>query len=61
MLRTTQSRFIVALCLFFAVLTGVTMLVIHFFVTPQIKRSETQLIRYEVGNVAVSIVEQMNR
>ncbi|MDU6925317.1 methyl-accepting chemotaxis protein [Franconibacter helveticus] len=61
MLKTTQSRFIVALCLFFAVLTGVTMLVIHFFVTPQIKRSETQLIRYEVGNVAVSIVEQMNR
>ncbi|HAZ55267.1 MAG TPA: methyl-accepting chemotaxis protein, partial [Franconibacter helveticus] len=61
MLKTTQSRFIVALCLFFAVLTGVTMLVSHFFVTPQIKRSETQLIRYEVGNVAVSIVEQMNR
>ena len=61
MFRTTQSRFIIALCLFFAALTGVTMLVIHYFVTPEIKRTETQLIRYEVDNVAVSIVEQMNR
>lgn len=61
MLRSTQSRFIVSLCLFFALLTLITTLVIHYFVTPQIKRNETQLIRYEVGNVAVNIVEQMNR
>lgn len=61
MLKTTQSRFIVSLCLFFLLLIAVTSLVIHYFVTPQIKRNETQLIRYEVGNVAVNIVEQMNR
>ncbi|HEY1843465.1 MAG TPA: methyl-accepting chemotaxis protein [Buttiauxella sp.] len=61
MLKTTQSRFIVSLCLFFLLLTLVTSLVIHYFVTPQIKRNETQLIRYEVANVAVNIVEQMNR
>lgn len=61
MLKTTQSRFIASLGLFFILLAGITTLVIHYFVTPQIKRNETQLIRYEVSNVAVSIVEQMNR
>ncbi|MEL4015561.1 methyl-accepting chemotaxis protein [Dryocola clanedunensis] len=61
MLKTTQSRFIFSLCLFFLLLTLITALVIHYFVTPQIKRNETQLIRYEVGSVAVNIVEQMNR
>ncbi|WP_336982015.1 MULTISPECIES: methyl-accepting chemotaxis protein [unclassified Cedecea] len=61
MLKTTQSRFITSLCLFFMLLITVTSLVIHFFVTPQLKRNETQLIRFEVDNVAVNITEQMNR
>ncbi|NIF30684.1 HAMP domain-containing protein [Enterobacter sp. Cy-643] len=61
MLKTTQSRFITSLCLFFMLLIAVTSLVIHFFVTPQLKRNETQLIRFEVDNVAVNITEQMNR
>ncbi|EOC0418640.1 HAMP domain-containing protein [Cronobacter malonaticus] len=61
MLKTTQARFIFSLCLFLAALSGITALVIHFFVTPEIKRTETRLIRYEVDNVAFSIVEQMNR
>lgn len=61
MLKTTQSRFITSLCLFFMLLIAVTSLVIHFFVTPQLKHNETQLIRFEVDNVAVNITEQMNR
>ena len=61
MFKTTQSRFILTLCLFFIVLVGVTSLAITLFVSPQIKQSETRLIRYEVGNVAGAIVEQMNR
>ncbi|WP_085017308.1 methyl-accepting chemotaxis protein [Cronobacter sakazakii] len=61
MLKTTQARFIFLLCLFLAALSGITALVIHFFVMPEIKRTETRIIRYEVDNVAFSIVEQMNR
>ena len=61
MFKTTQSRFILTLCLFFIILVGVTALAVTLFVSPQIKKTETQLIRYEVGNVAGSIVEQMNR
>ncbi|NWC63500.1 methyl-accepting chemotaxis protein [Cedecea sp. P7760] len=61
MLKTTQSRFITSLSLFFMLLIVVTSLVIHFFVTPQLKQNETQLIRFEVDNVAVNITEQMNR
>ncbi|MDK1281478.1 methyl-accepting chemotaxis protein, partial [Cronobacter sakazakii] len=61
MLKTTLARFIFLLCLFLASLSGITALVIHFLVTPEIKRTETRIIRYEVDTVAFSIVEQMNR
>lgn len=61
MLKTTQSRFTATLVAFFIILMLVTVLVIRYFVAPQLSQNESRLVRYEVDRFAGRIVEQMNR
>lgn len=61
MLKTTQPRFTTTLIAFFIVLMLVTLLVIRYFVAPQLSQNEGRLVRYEVNSYASIIVEQMNR
>ncbi len=61
MLKTTQSRFTTTLIAFFIVLMLITLLVIRYFVAPQLSQNEGRLVRYEVNSYASLIVEQMNR
>jgi len=60
MLKTTQSRFIALLSLFFIVMIIVTIIVIQLFVSPQLKQSESQLVANQVDGIAVNITNRLN-
>lgn len=61
MAKTTQARFTLTIVAFFILLSLITILVIQQFVAPQLKRSESRLVKHEIAGRASAIVEQMNR
>jgi methyl-accepting chemotaxis protein len=60
MLKTTQSRFITFISLFFTVMVIVTLIVIQIFVSPKLKRAESQLVANQVEQIAVTITDRLN-
>lgn len=60
MLKTTQSRFITFISLFFIVMVIVTLIVIQIFVSPKLKQSESQLVSNQVEQIAVTITDRLN-
>lgn len=61
MLKTTQSRFIALISLFFIVLVIVTLIVIQVFIAPQLKQTESNLVANQVDDVAVAINDRLNK
>ncbi|UNK63195.1 methyl-accepting chemotaxis protein [Buttiauxella ferragutiae] len=61
MLKTTQSRFIALISLFFIVLVIVTLIVIQVFVAPQLKQTESTLVANQVEDIAVVINDRLNK
>ncbi|MGC6389394.1 methyl-accepting chemotaxis protein [Ewingella sp. S1.OA.A_B6] len=55
MLKTTQSRFIALISLFFILLIICTLIVIQVFISPKLKQAESMLVADQVGDVAVVI------
>ncbi|MBU9831339.1 methyl-accepting chemotaxis protein [Rahnella sp. FC061912-K] len=61
MLKTTQSRFIALISLFFIVLIIVTLIVIQVFIAPQLKQTESKLVASQVADVAIAINDRLNK
>ncbi|WP_186374685.1 methyl-accepting chemotaxis protein [Yersinia rohdei] len=61
MLKTTQARFTLLVSVFFIFLLIITLVVIQFFVTPQLKQSESTIIGNNVDQIATAITAQMNK
>ena len=61
MLKTTQSRFIALISLFFIVLVTVTLIVIQVYIAPQLKQTESNLVASRVADVAVAINDRLNK
>ncbi len=61
MLKTTQARFTLLVSAFFIFLLIITVVVIQFFVTPQLKQSESTIIGNSVDQIATAITAQMNK
>lgn len=61
MLKTTQSRFIALISLFFIVLVTVTLIVIQVFISPKLKQAESTLVANQVDDVAVVINDRLNK
>jgi len=60
MFKTTQSRFIASISLFFTVMIIVTLIVIQIFVSPKLKQAESQLVANQVEGIAVNITSRLN-
>jgi len=61
MLKTTQSRFITLISLFFILLIIVTLIVIQVFISPKLKQAESTLVANQVGDIAVVINDRLNK
>lgn len=61
MLKTTQSRFIALISLFFIVLVTVTLIVIQVFISPKLKQAESTLVANQVDDIAVVINDRLNK
>lgn len=59
--RTSQARFITVFSLVFVVLLVMTLAVIHFFVTPDLKRTEGMVVGFDVGKISTRITEQLRQ
>lgn len=61
MLKTTQSRFIALISLFFIVLVIVTLIVIQVFISPKLKQAESTQVANQVDDIAVAINDRLNK
>ena len=61
LLRTSQARFTALFSLIFLLLLGLTLAVIHFFVTPELKRTESLVVASSVNAIATRIAEQLRQ
>lgn len=61
MLKTTQSRFITLISLFFLALIIVTFTVIQIFVSPKLKQSESTSVSSQVSNSAAEVDDRLNK
>jgi len=61
MLKTTQSRFITLISLFFLALIIVTFIVIQIFVSPKLKQSESTFVSSQVSNSAAEVDDRLNK
>ena len=61
MLKTTQSRFIALISVFFIVLVIVTLIVIQVFVSPKLKQAESTQVANQVDDIAVAINDRLNK
>jgi len=61
MLKTTQSRFITLISIFFLALVIVTFIVIQIFVSPKLKQSESTLVSSQVSNSAAEVDDRLNK
>ena len=61
LLRTSQARFTALFSLIFLLLLGLTLAVIHFFVTPDLKRTESLVVASSVNAIATRIAEQLRQ
>ncbi len=59
--RTSQARFITLFSLVFVVLLVMTLAVIHFFVTPDLKRTEGMVVGFDVSKISTRITEQLRQ
>jgi methyl-accepting chemotaxis protein len=59
--RTSQARFTLLFSAIFAGLLLTTLVAIHFFVTPELRRAEGQLIGNDVNRIAIKIVQQLKQ
>ncbi|NWA36964.1 methyl-accepting chemotaxis protein [Pseudomonas reactans] len=61
MLKTTQSRFIALISLFFIVLVIVTLIVIQVYISPKLKQAESTQVANQVDDIAVAINDRLNK
>jgi len=61
LLRTSQARVTALFSAMFLLLLVVTLAVIHFFVTPELKRTEGELVANNVDRIAIQIGNQLTR
>jgi len=61
MLKTTQSRFIALISLFFIVLVIVTLIVIQVFISPKLKQAESTQVANQVDDISVAINDRLNK
>lgn len=61
MLKTTQSRFIALISLFFIVLVIVTLIVIQVFISPKLKQAESTQVANQIDDIAVVINDRLNK
>ncbi|MGK5024758.1 methyl-accepting chemotaxis protein [Janthinobacterium sp. RB2R34] len=59
--RTSQARFTALFSLIFLLLLGLTLAVIQFFVTPDLKRTESLVVASRVDDIATRIGEQLRQ
>lgn len=59
--RTSQAQYSIFVTAFFAVLLLMTVAVIHYFVTPDLKRAEGIVVSHIVNEIAVKITEQLKQ
>jgi len=61
MLKTTQSRFITLISIFFLALIIVTFIVIQIFVSPKLKQTESSFVSSQVSNSAAEVDDRLNK
>ena len=61
MFKSTQSRSTALLVAYVALLVAVTVVVIRLFITPDLRRSEAQLVTHDVDGIAQVILEKLHR